>query len=111
MVITALKSKPLAVKVEKQGKQYISSVKLEGGKEAVMVYSPDLAFSASSENENGDRVYKSSGRGHFPNLIEKIVDFFENGKLPFDKEETLEVMKLREAAIKGTHALGEWITV
>ena len=111
MVITALKRKPLAVKVEKQGKQYITSVKLEDSKEAVMIYSPDLSFSASSENENGNRVYRSSGKGHFPNLIERIVDFFENGKLPFDSSETLEVMKLREAAIKGTFRLGEWIDV
>ena len=42
MVIAATKAEPLSVKVEKQGKQYISTVKLSGGKEATMVYSPSL---------------------------------------------------------------------
>ena len=65
----------------------------------------------SSENENGERVYKTSGKGHFPTLIEDILRFFETGEFSFDTNETLDVMKLREAAIKGTLADGQWLDI
>ena len=111
MVIAALKAKPLAVKVEGQGAQLISFVKLEGGKEAAMIYSPDLKFALSSENENGERSYKPSGTSHFPNLINDMINFFETGEISFDTAETLSVMKLREAALLGAEKLGEWIAI
>ena len=111
MVIAALKKKPLSVKVDKQGKQYITTVRLADDRSATMVYSPDLPFSMSSEDEAGERVYKTSGQGHFPNLIADILNFFRTGEISFDTSETLDVMKLREAAIKGTCNIGEWIEV
>ena len=110
MVIAALKKEPLAVKAEAQGKQYIVAVKLDGA-EATMVYAPDLPYAMSSENQNGERVYKTSGKGHFPALIEDILRFFETGEISFDTKETLAVMKLREAAIKATAQNGEWLDV
>lgn len=110
MVIASLKKKPLAVKAEAQGKQYIVTVKLDGAG-ATMVYSPDLPYAMSNENENGERAYKTSGKGHFPALIEDILRFFETGEISFDTNETLDVMKLREAAIKATSFTGEWIEI
>ena len=110
MVIAAFKKAPLSVKAEAQGKQYIVTVKLDGA-DATMVYSPDLPYAMSSESASGERVYKTSGKGHFPALIEDILLFFETGNISFDTNETLEVMKLREAAIKATRKLGEWIEI
>ena len=110
MVIASLKRKPLSIRVEAQGKQYISTVKLDGAS-ATMIYSPELSYAMSSENENGERVYKTSGKGHFPTLIEDILRFFETGEFSFDTNETLDVMKLREAAIKGTLADGQWLDI
>ena len=110
MVIASLKRTPLAIRVEAQGKQYISTVKLDGAS-ATMIYSPELSYAMSSENENGERVYKTSGKGHFPALIEDILHFFETGEFSFDTNETLDVMKLREAAIKGAFADGQWLNV
>lgn len=110
MVIAALKKKPIAVKAEAQGKQFIVTVKLDGA-DATMIYSPDLPYAMSNENANGERVYKTSGKGHFPALIEDILCFFETGKISFNTNETLDVMKLREAAIKATALNGEWIQI
>ena len=110
MVIASLKRAPLAIRVEKQGKQYISTVKLDGAS-ATMLYSPELSYAMSNENENGERIYKTSGKGHFPALIEDILRFFETGEISFDTNETLDVMKLREAAIKGTSADGQWLKI
>ena len=110
MVIASLKRKPLSIRVEAQGKQYISTVKLDGAS-ATMIYSPELSYAMSSENENGERVYKTSGKGHFPTLIEDILRFFETGEFSFETNETLDVMKLREAAIKGASADGQWLDI
>ena len=111
MVIAALKSKPLAVRVDAQGKQYVSTVHLDDGKGATMVYSPDLGYAMSSENEDGMRAYKVSGKGHFPALLEDILRFFETGEVSFDTNETLAVMKLREAAIKAVAKDGDWLAI
>jgi hypothetical protein len=109
MVIASLKSEPLAVKAEAQGRQYIISVKLSEDKEATMIYSPDLTFAMSWENAAGERSYKAPGKTHFPNLIADIINFFECGEVSFDTAETLIVMKLREATLRATSRLGEWI--
>ena len=111
MVIAAMKKEPLKIKAEKQGNQYICSVKLEGGREATMVYAPSLDFSMMSEFEDGTSVYKRSGNGHFPNLIADIINFYECGDISFDVNETLLVMKLREAAIKATENIGTWLDI
>ena len=111
MVIAALKREPLAIRVEAQGRQIISTVKLAEGASATMIYSPELSYAMSSENENGERVYKTSGKGHFPALMEDMIRFFETGEVSFDTSETLAVMKLREAAIKGTAHDGEWLDI
>ena len=105
MVIAALKSEPLSVRAEKQGKQYTLFVSLADGKAATMVYSPDLSFAMSSEDSKGERSYKASGKSHFPSLIADILNFFKTGELSFDASETLAVMKLCEAAIKATENL------
>lgn len=111
MVIATLKERPVAVRVEAQGKQYVSTVKLTGGKAATMVYSPSLSYAIAAEWENGETEYRTAAPGHFQNLIADMLRFFKTGEPSFDTKETLEVMKLREAAIKGTLALGEWIKI
>ena len=111
MVIATLKSEPTLVRVEKQGKQYITTVKLEGGKEATMVYSPSLSFAISAQTCDGATSYAPAGQGFFLDLILDMINFFETGKVSFDTAETLTVMKLREAAVSGMEKLGEWISL
>ena len=41
--------------------------------------------------------------------MKKIVLFFENGQVDFEKEQTLAVMKLREAVIKSKNENESWI--
>ena len=111
MIIATLKCEPVAVRVEKQGKQYITSVKLEGDKEATMIYSPSLSFAIAAETADGVTSYAPAGQGFFLDLILDIVNFFETGEVSFNTAETLTVMKLREAAVSGMEKLGEWINI
>lgn len=109
MVISVLKETPLSVRVEKQGAQYCTFVKLSGEKEATMLYSPSLPYAISFENGDGKTEYRPAGVGHFQNLILDIVEFFDTGRVSFDTDETLEVMKLREAAVKASVTPGKEI--
>ena len=40
-----------------------------------------------------------------------MIRFFESGVTSFDAEETLEAMRLREAALIAAEKLGEWVTL
>ena len=111
MVVSVLKKAPVSVKVEKQGSQYITSVKLEDGYEATMIFSPVLPFSLKGEADGGKLINSSANDAFFNGLIKDMISFFETGKVSFDVNETLEVMKLREAAIRGTKELGKWLSV
>lgn len=111
MVIATMKCEATSVKVEAQGAQYITSVKLADGRAATMIYAPALSYGIMAEREDGTTVYKSAAAGHFQSLISDILSFFEAGKRSFSSDETLLVMKLREAMLRGTEALGEWIEV
>ena len=108
MAVKLLKSKPLAVKVEKQNSQYISRVKFEGNKYATLNYSSNFAYSISSDL--GDRtVFKAAGTLHFRRLMEDILNFFETGETSFDTKETLSVIKIRDGILKGTKDTDKWI--
>jgi hypothetical protein len=106
-----MKCEAVSLKVEKQGSQYITSVRLSDGRAATMIYAPSLSYGIMAEREDGSSVYKSAAAGHFAALISDILNFFETGKHSFLSEETLLVMKLREAMLRGTERLGEWIEV
>ena len=47
----------------------------------------------------------------FINLIADILKFYRTGEVPFNGEETLEVMKIREAIIKAKGKDGEWTEI
>lgn len=44
----------------------------------------------------------------FNSLTEDIMNFFETGKISFDTQQTLEVIKVREALIAAKENAGEW---
>lgn len=79
---------------------YICSATLEGGKRAVMTYGPSLPFSITA---NGEKRGVSSD--FFKKLIADILRFYKDGQPSFDTEQTLKVMKLREAVITAKNAL------
>ena len=111
MVIATMRCEAVSAKVEKQGSQFITSVKLADGRAATMIYAPSLSYGIMAEREDGTSVYKSAAAGHFQSLMLDILNFFETGEHSFDPSETLLVMKLRESMLRGTESLGEWIEV
>lgn len=112
MAVKVLQEKAVRVHVEKQGcNQYIMTVQFENEKQATMLYSQGYTFGVCVEDENGKAQNKPTLSNTFTGLIEDILRFYLSGEVSFDGKETLEVIKIREAVIKGMDNLGEWIEV
>lgn len=82
-----------------------------GGRRASMLQLQGAPFQISLQLKDGDGIYISQCSDIFPRLIHAMLDFFETGKPPVPKEETLEIMALIEAGHKALEKDDTWITV
>ena len=95
------------VRYTKQAQQEWVDVAYANGKSAKMVFAPGLPFVAAVSDANGT-AYLPINSAFFDSLIADIFRFFETGEVSFAGEETLEVMKIREAAIAAKECANEW---
>lgn len=108
MVVKTLGIGAKAIRAEAEESGYRLSVAYDDDRKAVMNYSPSFGFSVSAETTEGkkDLAIESD---FFKNLVADILRFYNEGTLSFEAEQTLEVMKLRESAIKAFKETGVWI--
>ena len=111
MAVALLKKHIVKVKTEKIGEQYFCRAICEGGNEIGIVFSLYYGYSISAQNNSGEIAYKKVESSFFLNLITDMLKFFEDGKTPFDCNETLEVMRLRAGLIKASEQDGVWLEV
>lgn len=89
-----------AVCATAQGAQRIYRVLYPDGRSATAIYAPALPFTVCGELSDGTSVFKNATSEFFKVLIKKILYFYESGENDFSKQETLEVMRVREALLK-----------
>lgn len=111
MAVKILKSPARRVKVTKMGRQRICHLITEKGTEGALIYSPVLPFSILAEKTDGKVVKKNIESDFFQNLLCNIIKFYDSGELPFDTNETLEVMRLRMALLKANTEECEWVEI
>lgn len=111
IAVTLLKSRIVKVKADKVGAQYFCRAITENGNEIGMLLSEGFQYRVVAENSKGEIVRKDVASGFFVNLISSMLKFFEDGEVPFDTNETLEVMKLRAGLIKAEAQDGVWLEV
>ncbi len=110
MVVKIVGDNGKRVRVEKQGNnQFAVSLEFVNGKKATMLFDPSFGFGVCAEKSNGASVNRNITSDFFKGLIKDILVFFKNGVLPFDPEQTLQVIRIREGVIKAEHDLGNWI--
>lgn len=80
-------------------------------RDALMIYGHALPFSAYMIAEGQSAKYKAAKSSFFKILASDILRFFEEGTTSFDIAQTLEVMKIRDGALKAEKSLGEKITL
>ncbi len=89
-----------SVSYEKAGSCDFIKIAYPDERSAVLTYSPQMPFAVNAELKTGERVYSPVQSDFFVNLLKDILRFYQEGKPSFDKSETLEVMKIRGAAIE-----------
>jgi len=99
------------VKAFTGGKQIMCVVKYKDGKNAFLEYSVYNSFAITAEDKDGKDEFKNIESPFFKEMLDSILNFFVSGNLPFEKEETLEVIAVRDALIKAVKNPDEWIKI
>ncbi len=94
--------KPEYVHVFGDEKQYSIIVKLVEKAVSLNYSNSGWGFSVDVETDKANCEFKNVEKGtEFYRLVESIVKFFETNEEPFDKKETLAVLAIRDAIMKG----------
>ncbi len=110
MIVKVLQATPTRLKVSQQAQgQYTVSIQFDEGKNATIVFATAMPFTFCVNTSEGKSSYRQISSEFFVLLIEKILQFFKDGVLPFDKKETLTVMKIREKLVEGLNHLDSWL--
>lgn len=94
------------VKVSNNNADRTCTVKYKNGETAVLNYSPANAFTLTA-----DGIKKDVNSDYFKILLDNILNFFNNGTLPFDSAQTLEVIAIRDALLNGETNPDKWVKI
>lgn len=86
-------------------------VEYGSGRQALFTQMSHLPFQVNIQLNDGEGIWIPQCSDVFALLIEAILTFFETGKPPVPKEETLEIMALIDAGKKALRARDTWITI
>lgn len=111
MCVLTVNSPAKQVRTECFGEQRLCRCRHENGAETVIIFSPRLPYRVVWEGADGISRKVDITSDFFKGLIADILRFFDTGTLPFDTAQTLEVIRLRDALLKGENNDGQWIDV
>ncbi|MBE0697787.1 MAG: hypothetical protein IH586_12770 [Anaerolineaceae bacterium] len=86
-------------------------VEYPDGRRASMLQMASAPFQVLLQFKSGEGKFVGECSEIFPRQIHSLLDFFESGKPPVPKEETLEIMALIEAGQNALARYDTWITV
>lgn len=112
MAVSVLKKKAVRVRVEDLGEnKYKCYVDFGNEEISTLYFAQGTPFSLSAKFSDGAVKEYPIESDFFVYLLSDILRFYISGETSFDVNETLEVMKIREAVVKGVSNIGEWITL
>ncbi len=112
IMVCLMKAKPVAVKTIVQNeKQAISVVSFENGKKASLIFGCGYPFTINCCGKDMSFEYKPLESDFFGNLLADILKFFETGVEPFDGQETLNVIAIRDALMKSVDVPDTWVEI
>ncbi len=112
MLVCLFKSVPERVMVESTGENsFLCSLDFGDGEYSTMSFAEQLPFAVTGHQPCGTAIRAEMQSDFFAGLIGGMLNFYLTGNAPFDVSETLLVMKIRDAVIKGTESLGKWVEV
>ena len=112
MAVRVLKKSAVRVRIEDEGdNKYTCYVDFGNDEISTLYFAQGTPFSLSANFKDGIAKNYPIESDFFVNLLSDILRFFVTGETSFDVKETLEVMKIREAVVKGVSNIGEWIAL
>jgi len=107
MVVAKLGIGAEAVRADTDGNMLTFRVRYPDTRTAAMLFAPGASFQLYM---NGDKaVCKAVQSDFFKVLMAEIIRFFEEGSLPFESAQTLEIMRIRDGALKAAETPDTWI--
>ena len=82
-----------------------------GGASATLVYDPNLGYSIDAKGADGSEKVCKLESHFFRAMMRAILKFFEDGALPFERSQTVDVMRLRDAVLAAADNLGKTVKV
>ena len=110
-MVQLLKEKALRVQANSVAGAWSYTVQFENGKMGVANLLETGAFQTTVKFADGEVVSIPESTGTFDNLIRSMIDFFETGKIPVDKAETVTIAEILEAAHIAEKTPGEWVDI
>jgi len=111
MIVSLFNDPAKKVKVEAMGDQRICRVVSQNGTEAAIMFSNGYNYNIMAIPVEGKPYRQAITSSFFVSLLQDIIRFFESGEFSFDPQQTLEVMKIRDALLSAEGADGQWIAV
>ena len=111
MLVKKMGAGATSIRAEQMVSQTIFHINYNDGRKAMMIYGSSMPFAAYMMANGQSPKYKVAKSSYFKILAADILRFFEEGTTSFDINETLEVMKIRDGALKAEKAIGETITL
>lgn len=105
-MMVKLMGKAYKIKAENKDGSTVFNIIYSDGRRAQMRYAPSLPYTVGSMDGSEIAEIRSS---FFVELIADILRFFESGVTSFERDETREVMRLRNAALVAAENPNEWI--
>ena len=99
------------VKVESMGSQWICRVVSQNGKKAAFMFSNGYNYNIRALPVEGKPYRQAITSSFFVALLQDIIRFFETGEHSFDPQQTLEVMRVRDALLAAQNADSQWVSV
>lgn len=99
------------VMVFPSGTQRMCVVKYKDGRTGFLNYSATSSYALDIEDAKGTTAHEAVASPFFKTLLHTILTFFLDGKLPFDPQQTLDVIAIRDAVLKAVETPETWINV
>ena len=108
MIVKLMNAKALRVMAIGTKEAPACVIEFEGGKYATMGLFKSAPFSVANYKDGTDKYSPSCSR-YLENFVEELVDFFETGDIKAAKEQTIDVIGIRETALKAFETPGVWV--
>lgn len=111
IIVSLMGSGSNRIKSLSTDKSRLLVVEYPDGRHASMLQIQQAPFQVSLQLKDGNGIFIGQCSDIFPRLINGMLDFFETGKSPVSREETLEIMALIEAGNKALKNYDTWVNV